>query len=201
MLCGRSRMRPNKPLEPTSAAVATRLKVKDVGQIEMPPESSPWPPQRRIPWGRFVVACCLGAVLLAPRGVTVVVFSDAKRPLVMRADVQGDSAVSAPIKPGTSDGVVVCPQGDSSIVVTVNDGRTTGSHDLDVYLDARTVGAASVEVAQHEGPDAPLVFEDVRFQRWSMVWGLLPQSLLARGVLLGLAIALLASAVQSVRRR
>jgi hypothetical protein len=139
--------------------------------------------------------------LLAPRGVTVVVLSDAKRPLVMRADVRGDSAVSSPIKPCTSDGVVVCPQGESSIVVTVNDGRTTASHDLDVYLEARTVGAASVEVAQHAGPDPPLAFEDVRFQQWSMVWGLLPQSLFVRGVLLGLAIALLASAVHRVRRR
>lgn len=68
----------------------------------MPPVSSPVPPQRRFPWGRLVVACCMGAVLLAPRGVTVVVLSDAKRPLVMRADVQGDSAVSAPIKPCAS---------------------------------------------------------------------------------------------------
>lgn len=159
------------------------------------------PVQRRMPWGRVVVAAGLGAVLLAPRGVTVVVLSDARRPLVMRADVLGDSAVSAPIEPCTSDGVVVCPQGESSIVVTVDDGRTTATHDLDVYLEARTVGAASVEVSQAAGADAPLAFEDVRFHQRSLIWGLLPQSLFVRGVLLGLAIALLASAVQSLRRR
>ncbi len=157
--------------------------------------------QRRMPWGRLVVAGGLSAVLLAPRGVTVVVLSDAQRPLVRRADVRGDSAVSSPIKPGTSDGVVVCPQGESSIVVTVDDGRITATHDLDVYLEARTVGAASVEVSQAAGADAPLTFEDVRFQQRSMIWGLLPQSLFVRGVLSGLAMALLAAAVQSVRRR
>lgn len=167
----------------------------------MHPESGAVAVQRRIPWVRLVVACGLGAVLLAPRGVTVVVYSEAQRPLVMRADVRGDSAASVPIEPGTSDGVVVCTQGESSIVVTVDDGRTTATQDLDVYLETRTVGAASVEVSQAKGPDAPLRFENVRFQTYSMIWGLLPQSLIARGVLMGLAVAFLASAVQSLRRR
>jgi hypothetical protein len=167
----------------------------------MTPDSSSVPATRRVSKGQFVLACCLGAVLLAPRGVTVVVLSDAKRSLVARVDVSGDSKVSPSIKPCWSEAVVVCPRGDSSIVVTVDDGRLTATRDLDVYMEARAVGAASVVVEQGEDVDSPLKIEDVRFQQASWFWGLLPQSLFVRGILLGLAVALMVSALLGRRRR
>jgi hypothetical protein len=130
-----------------------------------------------------------------------VVLSDAKRALVARVDVSGDSAVSPSIKPGWSEAVVVCPRGESSIVVTVNDGGLIATRDLDVYVEERAVGAASVMVEQGEGVDAPLMIEDVRFQQASLFWGWLPQSQFVRGILLGLALALAVSALLGRRRR
>lgn len=156
---------------------------------------------RRLWICQFALACCFAAVLLAPRGVTVVVLSDAKRSLVARVDVSGDSAVSPSIKPCWSEAVVVCPRGDSSIVVTVDDGRLTATRDLDVYMEARAVGAASVMVEQGEGVDSQLKIEDVRFQQASWFWGLLPQSQFVRGILVGLAVALMVSALVGRRRR
>jgi hypothetical protein len=157
--------------------------------------------RRPAPGGRLVLACLLGAVLFAPRGISVTVLSDAKRPITFRVDVRGDTAMSPSVRPCYSGTVVVRPQGESSIRVTVDDGRSHATHDFDVYLEGRAVGFASLVVSQSDLPDSPFEFEEPLFAPSSRFWSLFPQSLFGRGIVLGLALGLLVPGAMTLFRR